>query len=237
MIAVILRQFLRRAPLLLLAAAALYALEPGFHQHEEYTPDAVALGPLGVSATLSYLAAFTMIILLAGFVSGERREGYTRIHLSNPMTPVGYYGLRWVLAFTVAIGFSAVFLVVGQLIAWGTFRGGGTGLLLPALSALVYGGLMALFSVASPRGDAWIVFILLVIPTFFPEIYELALGSLTPLASRLVSVLMPPHNALADVWNALLDGAFAGGAVVYAAGYGLLVLVAAGVILNLREWP
>jgi hypothetical protein len=236
MIAILLRDLRLRLLLLGLAAVVLYALEPGFHQHEGFMPEAVALGPLGVSATLAYFAGLSMIILLAGFVSYDRREGHTRLYFSHPTSPLAYYGTRWVLAYLIAVLGATLFLVIGQIIAWGTILGGWRGLVLPALSALIYGGLIAFFSIVLPRGDAWVVF-LLFLPTFFPQMITLGLGRARPALRETILLLLPPQGALQEVWNGLLIESPAWGAMAFAAGYGLLFLVAGGLILRLREWP
>lgn len=236
MIAVMLRDLRWRLVPVAALSVVLYFLEIGFHQHEDFTLDAVALGPLGVSATLAYLAGLTMIILLAGFMSDDRRNGYTRLFFSHPTRPLAYYGLRWAIAYVTALAVAAAFLVVGQLIAWGTFYGGWRGMLMPALSALIYGGLMAFFSATLPRGDAWIVF-LLFLPTFFPQILTLGLANASSTVRQVILALLPPHGALQDVWDGILIGETAWWGIGVAVGYGLLFLIAAALITNLREWP
>lgn len=236
MIAILLWDLRWRLGLLLLIAVVLYALEPGFHQHDDFDIMAIELGPLGVSSTLSYFAGLAMIVLLAGFVSRERAEGYTRLHFSHPTSIPAYYALRWGLACALAVGGAALFLVVGQAIAWGTIRGGWSGLILPLMSAVVYGGLMAFLSILLPRGDAWVAFALF-LPTFFPQILTLGLANASPLVRQLTLMVLPPHGAFQDVWQSLLLADFAWGGVGFAALYGGLFLAAAGLILRLREWP
>jgi hypothetical protein len=221
---------------LALVAVILYALEPGFHQHDETELLAVEMGPLGVSATLSYFAGISMIVLLAGFISRERREGYTRLFFSYPTSPIAYYGLRWGIAFLIAVLGAALFLIVGQLVAWGAIRGGWSGMALPVLSALIYGGLMAFFSALLPRGDAWAAF-LLFLPTFFPQLLTLGLAGAGTTMRQVVLLLLPPQGALQDVWQGLLLESFGWGAAAFAAGYGVLFLIAGGLILKVREWP
>lgn len=237
MIAVVLRDLRWRLVFLTGVALVFYLQEPGFHQHEGFNPDALALGALGISATLSNFAGLAMIILLSGFISTELRDGYTRVHLSYPVTPLGYYGLRWGVAYAIAIAGSAVFLVVGQVVAWGSFLGGWQGLLLPVLSALIYGAVMALLSGAGVRMDATIAFIILLLPAVFPELVSAMLGLLTPSLSGLVNAVLPPQNALSDIWDGLLAGAIPWDAAAYAGGYGAAVLATAALILRLREWP
>jgi hypothetical protein len=236
MISILLKDLRWRLLTMLLVAVILYALEPGFHQHDETEFAAVEMGPLGVSATLSYFAGISMIVLLAGFISRERREGYTRLFFSYPTSPLAYYGLRWVLAFVVSVAGAAVFLVIGQMVAWGGIRGGWAGLALPVLSALIYGGLMAFFSALLPRGDAWAAF-LLFLPTFFPQLLTLGLAGVGTNVRQMILLLLPPQGALQDVWQGLLLESFGWGAAGFAAGYGLLFLFAGSLILKLREWP
>ena len=237
MISIFLEDLRWRLALVLLAALLFYSQEPGFHQHEGVDSAAVALGPLGVSATLSHFAALSMIILLAGFISTDRREGYSRINFSHPTSPLAFYGVKWLLAYVLTLSFALAFLVLGQLAAWGEFRGGMAGMMLPALSALVSGGLIAFFSVTLPRGDAWIVFLLLLAPVLFPQLLSLGLSGLSPGVSRLVLTALPPQNALSDVWNGLLLGEVPTSAVLYPAAYGSAFLGVAILILRLREWP
>lgn len=236
MIPVLLRDLRWRLLTLLLVSFALYALEPGFHQHEELDLQAVALGPLGISSTLSYFAGLAMIVLLAGFVSRDVREGHTRLFFAHPTSPLTFYATRWALAYVLTIIGATLFLVLGQVIAWGEFLGGWSGLILPAVSALIYGGLIAFFSVLLPRGDTWVVF-LLFLPTFFPQLLTMGLAPLSPTVRDAILLLMPPHGALQEIWDGLLSGSVAWGAVAFAAAYGAVLLGAAGLILTLKEWP
>jgi hypothetical protein len=235
MIAAILRDLRWRLLALLPLAGILYFFEPGFHQHDEFSIDAVALGPVGVSATLSYLAALSMVLLLGGSISGDRREGYTRLFFSHPTSPIGYYGLRWALAYAISVALAFLFLVVGQVVAWGSILGGWSGLLLPALSALVYGGLVAFLSVLLNRADGWIAF-LLFFPTFVPEVLN-PLDRLIPAIRQPIMMVIPPQGAFIRIWEGLLYGVVDWAGILFAVGYGVLLLLAAGLILLVREWP
>lgn len=238
MIPILLRDLRGRLALLLLVAVLMYLLEPGFHQHGEALPpdQAAGLSAVGVSATLSYFAGLAMIVLLAGFVSEDRRDGYSRLFFSHPTRPLAFYGLRWLLAYALAVGGAAIFLVVGQMLAWGEVRGGWSGMILPLVSALIYGGLMALLSAALPRGDAWVAF-LLFLPTFVPQVVSLGLQALPPALATTLSFLLPPQGALQVVWQGLLAGVFVWPAVLFAAGYGLIWLAAGALVVRLRELP
>lgn len=235
MIALMFRTLRWRFLVLALLAVAIFFLEPGFHQHEEFDSTAVALGPVGISASLSYFAGLAMIILFAGTVSTDRREGYTRLLFAHSTSPLAYYGLRWVLAYAIAVGGALAFLVFGQLIAWGEFLGGWQGMLLPLLSALIYGGLIAFLSTLLPRSDGWIAF-LLFLPTLLPQLLNLALQNLAPALRQTIVILLPPQTALQDIWEGLLLESIDWGAVLFAAAYGTALLIAASMILRLREW-
>jgi hypothetical protein len=219
-------------------AWVLYLLEPGFHQHGALGPgEAVALGPVGVSATLSYFSGLAMIVLLAGFVSTDRREGYTRIFFAHPTRPLAFYGLRLAVALGIAVLGAALFLVIGQMVAWGEIRGGWSGLLLALVAAIIYGGLMSFLSATLPRGDAVIASLLMVVPTFIPQIFGMALAGMPSTLRQVILVVLPPQGALQVIWQRLLEGAVAWPAVLFATGYGLVWLCAAALVLRARELP
>jgi hypothetical protein len=237
-IAVMLRDAAPRLLLVALIAWVIYLLEPSFHQHGEIPEEAFGsaeLGPGGLAAPLAYLAGLSMIVLLAGFVSGDRREGYARIYFSHPTHPLAYYGLRWLVALLLSLAVAALFLVVGQLAAWGEFRGGWSGMLLALVNAVIYGGLMAFLSVLLPRGDAWVAFGLF-LPTFLPQGLALLNASLGPTALQVLVLLLPPQPALQEIYVWLLQGHVVWSAVLYSLAYGLLFLGLAAALLRLREW-
>lgn len=235
MIAVMLRELVPRLCWLGVVAVGLYFLEPAFHQHGVVDPGMEAeLQPVGISATLAYLSALGMILLLSGFISADVREGYAAIHFSHPTSPLAFYGLRWLMALGVTLLAAAAFLVVGQLVAWGSFRGGGSGLLLALLAALVYGGLVAFFSAVLRSGEAWLV-LLLFLPTPVPAILDWLQAALPGGAYALVRFLLPPQQALQEVYRGLVLNSLDWLPVLYAAGYGCVWLIMAGVMLQMRK--
>lgn len=237
MIPILLRDLRWRILGLAVVAWLLYLLEPGFHQHDAPAPEeAVALGAVGVSATLSYFAGISMIVLLAGFISNDRREGYTRIFFSHPTRPLALYALRWIVALAVTLIGVTAFLVIGQMIAWGEVRGGWSGLLLALVSAVIYGGLMAFLSAALPRGDAVVAFVLF-LPTFVPQLLALALVPLPSAVRQVILLLLPPQGALQSIWQGLLQGSVAWVALAFAAGYGVLWILASIAALRARDLP
>lgn len=239
MIAVFLRDMTPRLMLVLLIGIVFYFIEPGFHQHEADVIDP-SLGPdlsvLGISATLANLAGLSVLILLAGFISGDRRHGYTRLYFSHPTSPLAFYGLRCAVAIALALAAAAVFLVVGQMAAWGEVRGGWSGLLLALLSALMYAGLIAFLSAALPRGDAWVAVVLFFVTFFWLQLLQLG-APIPPLLRDTLTLVLPPQTAMQDVYDGLLRGVVDWGAAAFVLGYAAFWMVLAGVVVRWREWP
>jgi hypothetical protein len=237
MIPIILADLVRRLPLAVLAAVALYLVEPAFHQHGPVDPEmGPHLGALGVSATLANLAALSMLVLLAGFISGDRRGGRFRSYLSHPVSPLALYGLRWLLAAMLTLIVCAGFLVIGQLVAWGEYRGGGSGLWLAAISVVVYGGLLAFLSALLPRGDAWTALGAYFATYLWLTLLAVGAEPLTPGFRQLITLILPPQTAMQDVYEGMVGGWAAWGAAGFSLGYGVVMLIGAGVVLRLREW-
>lgn len=239
MIPVMLRGMLPRLALVALAAWMFYLLEPGFHAHaHELGTEEVGLdlGYLGIAASLSNLTALSMIILLGGSISGDRASGWYRMYFAHPTRPIAYYGVQWLLALAISLGTAALFLVVGQLAAWGEFQGGWRGLYLALLSGVAYGGMVTVLSVLM-RGDTWVALGLYVVNYVLLQAVSLGVNPLPGVLGEVVGLLLPPQLALSDVFDALLAGQIAVGPSLFAAGYGVFWLIVAGVLLRMREWP
>jgi hypothetical protein len=237
-IPILLRGMLPRLAMVALLCVAFFFLEPGFHSHaaasEEFQLD---LGALGISASLANLAGLSMLVLLGGFVSNDRRQGYYRLYFAHPTRPLVFYAVRWGLGLLLALAAAAAFLVLGQLAAWGRFEGGWIGLYLALLAAVSYGGMIAFLSVVLTRGDAWVALVLFLFNYFW--LYAISLG-VQPLPRRLndaISILLPPQLALSDVYDGLIRGEIVWGASAFAVGYGVFWLLIAGLLLRLKDWP
>lgn len=239
MIPILLRGMLPRLVLVALAGFLFFALEPGFHRHgaDAGAEPTLDLGYLGIAATLANYAALSMLVLLGGFVSGDRRSGHYRMFFSHPTRPLSFYALRWLLALGLSMLAAAVFLVVGQLVAWGGFEGGWTGLYLALLAAVAYGGMVAVLSVVVSRGDAWVALVLYVLNYVWLQAVSVGVEPLPGVLGDLVGLLLPPQLALSDVYDGILRGEIVWGASAFAGGYGLFWLIVAGVVLRMREWP
>lgn len=241
MITLYLWQLRWRMVAVLFICLGFYLLEPGFHLHEAADPSEL-VPPGEIAFTLANLGAASMLVLLTGFVAGDRRRGWYRIYFSHPTRPLAFYALRWLVAYAVTMLVVAVFFVVAQLAAWGELRAGPGALLQPALFALIYGALLAFCSVALPRGDGLVVLAIYFLTDLWLGVLsmfdESGLAPPLPLFARqAISFVLPPHLALRDAYTAVQAGAFPGGPVAFAAGYGLFWLAAAALLLWSREWP
>jgi hypothetical protein len=196
------------------------------------------LGPVGLGAPAAYLAGVSMIVLLAGFVSADRREGYARLLFAHPVHPLALYGLRLAVAYVLSLGAATALFLLLQLYLWGEVRGGASALLLPALTALVYGGLMTFLSAALRSGDAMVA-LLFFLPTLLPpSLLEILAGVVGRTAGQVLLLVLPPQTtALTDVYQGLITGGVAWGAVAFVAGYAAFWLIAGGLLIRLREMP
>jgi hypothetical protein len=240
MIPILLRAMLPRLVLVALLGVGFFMIEPGFHQHaDEVVPEEfkLDLGYMGLAASVANYAGLSMLLLLGGFISNDRRHGYYRLYFAHPTRPIAFYALRWAMGVGVAMLAATVFLVLGQVIAWGQFEGGWSGLYLALLAVVGYGGMVAFLSVLLPRGDAWVAVVLWVFNYFWLQAISLGTGPLPPLLNDVVSLLLPPQLALNDVYDGLLAGQVAWGASAYVAGYAVFWLLVAGLLLKLRDWP
>ncbi|HET7276386.1 MAG TPA: hypothetical protein VFI91_14550 [Longimicrobiaceae bacterium] len=238
MIPIFLRDLALRLVLVVLAGIMFYLLEPAFHYHGPVAADLSAqLSAGGIAATLANLAGLSMLILLAGFISTDRRRGYYRIYFSHPTRPLVFYGVRWLLALALAMGAAAIFLVLGQFAAWGEFRGGLGGLWLALLSALAYGGLIAFLSAALPRADGWVAVLIFLFTYFWLQAISLGATPLTAPIRQILNFILPPQTALQDIYIAVIGSGTAWGAAAFVFGYSVFWLVVAALLLRLREWP
>lgn len=227
--------------LFLLVAATLRLLGSGGEDHLEMDRlFAVGGYPLvsGVLLIGWVLGRFPLIAVLAlvgGIFSHDRAEGYTRLYAVRPVSLLGVYAMRFAALAGVAFLVSAVLMPVFDLLMIEAWAGPATFVLIAAY-ILVYGGLVALLSVWT-RGDVWITLGLAVFAIAWEALRRS--GQLTiPAGGReFISMLLPPQAALFE-----LESAFGNlqpvpwDAFSYAAGYGVILLVLAGVSLRLREY-
>jgi len=237
-ILVLLRDLARQLPLVLLLALVAYLLEPGFHEHGvSWVGAAAAAHPAGISATVANLALFSVLILLGGFISSDRRHGYAAIYLSHPAHPLAFYGLRWALGVLLALAVAGAFLVVGQLVAWGELRVGGVALLFALAAALAYGGLLAFLSALLPRADGWVAALVYFATYFWWFFLNLGLEPFSRPLRQAISLILPPHHAFESIYLGAVGERIAWDPILFCAGYGIFWLILAGALLLRREWP
>jgi hypothetical protein len=239
MIAALLRVMRWRVAVLLVAALLFYIGDPGLHDHAGEVDDVgELLAPTGLSFTVANMAALSMVVLLAGFISADRRRGYYRLAFSHPTRPLAFYALRWGMALALSMALAAAFLVVSQLAAWGTMRVGFSFLLQGFLLAVAYGGIVAFFSALMPRGEGFVaVGLFFLTDLWLTLLAEAPTPPFAPTTRALISFILPPHTAVSDVYTGLLSGSVAWGGVAYAIGYGLFWLALAALLVRVREWP
>jgi hypothetical protein len=115
-------------------------------------------------------------------------------------------------------------------------------LLQPALFALIYGALLAFFSIAIPRGDGLVVLAIYFLTDLWLGVLDMfSEAQLAPplpaFVRQAVSFVLPPHLALRDAYNLVHSGASPWAPVAFSAGYGVFWLAAAALLLWSREWP
>jgi hypothetical protein len=240
MIPVLLRQLRWRLLAVAVAALLFYLGDEGLHEHVEDNVSDVAdlLAPFGISYSITNLATLAMVVLLAGFISADRRRGYYRLAFSHPTRPLALYGLRWFMALALSMGAAALFWLLAQLAGWGQIVVGPSFLLHALTLTVVYGGVTAFLSAILPRGDGFVAVVLFFATEFWLSlVQEWPTPPFTPAIRAAIAFVLPPHTAASTVYQSLLTGSMAWGALAFTLGYGLFWLVVAGVLVRVREWP
>lgn len=173
------------------------------------------------------------LVLMSGVVSDDH-AGRGRILAVRPVSPILVYGTRALLLGSLAFGISALLMPLFDLIMLGEWAGPAT-LVLILAHVLVWGGLTAFLSTFTGL-DAWIALLLAILAMVWASLLD---AGLLPLARPLavgLAFLLPPVDRLFQ-----LESAFAGvepipwEAFSFCAGYGLVLLVLAALILRRRE--
>lgn len=175
------------------------------------------------------------LVLMAGLFSQDRAEGYTRLYAVRPASPLRVYGTRFAVLAGVAFAISAVLMPTFDLIMLGTWAGPAT-LVLILSYVLVFGGLVALFSVWT-RADAWIALLLAVAALVWDGLRSAGVLAQVPAGARdVVTFLLPPQALLYSIEEAFGNiQPIPWDAFLYVAGYGLTALALAAVALYRRE--
>lgn len=174
------------------------------------------------------------LVLMAGIVSGDRATGQARLLAVRPTSPGAIYAARFIVLSATAFLFSAILLPAFDLLLLGTWAGPAT-LVLILANVIAFGGLTTLLSVWT-RADSWVALFLAIAAIVWNALR--AAGRLTiPIGVRdFVTFLLPPQHAilrLEDAFGSLEPIPWDAFQIV--AGYGLILLVVAGVLLRRRE--
>lgn len=108
-------------------------------------PPPPSAGPGMVVMVMQQLALLYLLYCSAAIVSNDRVHGYYRGYFSRPLSPAGYYFLRWLLGGLIFILIAPVFTLALSL-ALGTFPFSWALLGNLSLSYLLLGSLVFLFS-------------------------------------------------------------------------------------------
>jgi hypothetical protein len=174
------------------------------------------------------------LVLLAGIISDDRATGHARLYAVRPASPHALYGARFLVLATTAFLFSALLLPAFDLLLLGTWAGPAT-LVLILANVLAFGGLVTFLSTLT-RADAWIALFLTLAALVWNALRS-ASKLTVPIGVRdFVGFLLPPQAAilrLEDAFGSLQPIPW--DAFLYVAGYGAVLLLAAGILLRRRE--
>jgi hypothetical protein len=175
------------------------------------------------------------LVLMAGVVSGDRDTGQARLYAVRPASPHLIYGTRFLVLATPAFALSAILLPAFGLLLLGTWAGPAT-LVLILANVLAFGALVTTLSILT-RADAWIA-LFLALAALVWNALRTADRLTIPIGVRdVVSFILPPQAALLrleDAFGALQPIPW--DAFFYITGYGVALLILAGVLLRRREF-
>lgn len=191
-------------------------------------------GVLLLGWVLGRFPMIAVLALMAGLFSRDRAHGHARILLVRPVSAVRLYAAHWTALALLAFVLSALLMPAFDLLMLGEWAGPAT-LVLIAAYVLAYGGLVAFLSVWT-RGDAWIALLLAIGSIVWEALRRAGALPVPPGARDFISLILPPQAALYQIESAFGELApIPWGAFAYAAGYGLAMLILAGLSLRARE--
>lgn len=174
------------------------------------------------------------LVLLGGLVARDRETGHARILGARPVSPALIYGARFIVLAGLAFALSAILMPVFDLIIIGEWGGVAT-LTLILAHVLVWGGLTAALSTITSL-DAWIVVFLAVLAMVWSSLAQAAMLPVAPPLAEIVSFVLPPVRQLFALESAFADiEPVPWDAFWFCAGYGLIMLIAAALLLRRRE--
>lgn len=174
------------------------------------------------------------LVLMAGVVADDREDSRGRLLAVRPVPPALLYGARFLVLGAAAFVLGALLLPAFDLVMLGEWAGPAT-LALILAHVLVWGGLTALLSVFTGL-DAWIALMLALLALVWTSLGGAGMLPLAPPLVDAVAFVLPPQSSLFA-----LEGAFADlepipwDAFWFAAGYGAIGLILAGLLVGRRE--
>lgn len=174
------------------------------------------------------------LVLMSGVVAADAEDSRARVLAVRPVAPVLLYGARFVVLATAAFVLAALLLPAYDLLLLGAWAGPAT-LVLVLAHVLVWGGLTALLSVFT-RLDAWVTVLLALLALVWTSLGAAGMIPLAPPVADAIAFVLPPQASLLA-----LEGAFADvqpipwGAFGFSAGYGVVAVLLAGLLLGRRE--
>ena len=238
---------IRRRILLLLVFAGAFLLAAGSARMLAGTAGHVDLDRIfevgGPTLASVYLLAGWMIgrfpliaaiVLMAGVFSDERVSGLARLHLSRPVSPAAFYGVRALVLAALATLLSVLLLPAFDLILLGRTQPGTW--VLAVAWIVTYGGVTAALSLWT-RADAWVALLLAGLATMWHALRVGGVLDTVPVGGRqFLTLVLPPHGALLALetafaqmlpvpWTAFLNACL----------YGIVALLIAAFTLERRE--
>lgn len=174
------------------------------------------------------------LVLVAGVFSSDLAAGHTRLYAARPVSLLRLYGARLALRCGIAFLISALLLPAFDLILLGNWAGPRTFALIAAYVA-AFGGLTAFLSVWF-RPDAWIAAVLAIVAIAWHALRSaFVTGMGPPFVRDTITMLLPPHGAIAQVeraFSALEPVPWV--AFGYAVAYGMFWVLLAALAIGRR---
>jgi hypothetical protein len=174
------------------------------------------------------------LVLFAGVFSADRADGYARLYSVRPVSFLRVYGLRVLLLLALSFVLSAVLLPIFDVIMLGSWAGPATFVVI-ACYVFVYAALTTLLSLYV-KGEAWITLIIALIAMVWDALRRASKLDFPAGVGEVITFILPPQGSLFRV-----EGAFAAvqpipwGDVAFILGYGLVLFLAAAVLIVDRE--
>jgi hypothetical protein len=177
----------------------------------------------GQPLSVAPVAKLLVLLVTARIVSRDF-GGYRRVLFSAPVSPVGYYALRWLIG--AGAGALAMLAIdYGVAVRYGPPAIGPIALVRFAMMYLLIGGLVFALSTVTRRD--WIVAVLLMLAHAAAGAVKDAPFGLSPLW-RVVYAVLPPFHLVG------LDRAMSGAALAHVVLYGVALMSAGVAVLRWR---